>query len=176
MFSRLCPSAQANWPASFLQSSCHLLPTQASQGKRLDLSQRLLHSIPGHCQEPGSVPAPAAGPWTRSASSCAETPVPRHRDQSRGAGQGPQSCLRRGGGGGGALRDCSVEESLGPSSCFTGADPHYVEPLRKTPPEPDTPPLPGLSHVGSRAPTFPAQPNSLPHLRSAFTLRATSWP
>lgn len=112
-----------------------------------------LHSIPGHCREPGSIPAPAAEPWTRSASSCPETSAPRHRDQSPGAGPGPQSCLMWNGGG--VLDDCSVEGSLGPSQFFAGADTHSVEPLTKIPPEPDLP-TPWMSRTGRKAPALPA--------------------
>lgn len=94
--------------------------------------QLLLHSVPGHCPEPHSIPAPAAGPWPRPASSCPETPAPRHRGQSQGVGLGLRSCLKWGGGGG-ILGDCPVEESPGPSP---GLSQEQVQGIRPPAPAP----------------------------------------
>lgn len=152
-----CPPLLLMLPLGFLTLLSHtaLSKEQAEFGPG-DTGVRLLHSVPGPCRELGSIPAPSAGPWTRSAFFCPETSVPHHRGQSQGAGQGPQSCLRWDGSG--VLSDCSVEENLGPSQFFTGADPHSVEPLRKIPPEPDmaTPLPPWMDGVGRSTPVLPA--------------------
>lgn len=79
--------------------------------------QLLLHSVPGHCPEPHSIPAPAAGPWPRPASSCPETPAPRHRGQSQGVGLGLWSCLKWGGAGGFWVT-VQWRRALGPARVF----------------------------------------------------------
>lgn len=126
----------------FLKASCRLLATQSSQEKRLNLVLVTL----------GATSSISYLATVRSLAQSQHLLQGLRHDllplvqkllfpvtQAKAKAQVQVSRAVSDRSGGGVLGDCSLEESLRPSPFFTGADPHSVEPLRKTLPEPDMP-------------------------------------